>query len=219
MKLTEQPLHEEREALRPWLEIWNTTRPQAGGERARLPWSGRFVIGKLSVCDLIIEDDEWVSRRHIELDVHAGEVKFLDLGSMNGVLLNNKPATTGLLREGDTLRLGDTCLQLHCPQPGKATKRRLGPRPPGMDTRFDPVRAAVSDIDFRFDGNLIMFRREPLDALLAEKLNVLKRQARRLLDEFAKELGVPSEVVGSDRWQAVADICAGRNPGQHSGGA
>jgi len=58
-------------------------------ERLALPSSGqeRFLIGRASACDLML-DDPSVSRRHAELRRQGAEWLLLDLGSTNGTRLN-----------------------------------------------------------------------------------------------------------------------------------
>jgi pSer/pThr/pTyr-binding forkhead associated (FHA) protein len=67
-----------------------------------------LLIGRDPVCDLPVNDVE-VSRRHARLLAQSGGYSIEDLGSMNGTFVNEQRITTILsLKDGDTVRLGDT---------------------------------------------------------------------------------------------------------------
>jgi hypothetical protein len=70
-----------------------------------------MALGRDPSCAISIADAN-ASRRHATLtqDV-VGTWKITDLGSTNGILLNDRPITTALLREGDEITLGVTVLQ------------------------------------------------------------------------------------------------------------
>ena len=70
-------------------------RPAGAGRRAgvMLP-AGNQTIGRQSDCDLRLSDT-LVSRRHVRLFLAPGSAEILDLGSANGLLLNDEPATRG----------------------------------------------------------------------------------------------------------------------------
>jgi len=67
---------------------------------------GRFVIGRSASCQLSL-DDPMVSRQHALLIVEAGKVTIEDLGSRNGVLVNDVriPAVHTLV-DGDKVKIG-----------------------------------------------------------------------------------------------------------------
>jgi hypothetical protein len=74
---------------------------------ARLPLRGTLVVGREAGAGLILADRR-VSRRHLEI-VESGEgVRFRDLGSSNGTLLNGERRSEGELHCGDLLELGDS---------------------------------------------------------------------------------------------------------------
>ena len=57
--------------LRPWLSVWNVNQPSRV-RRVVLPVDGPFLVGTLPQCDLVIESDQWVSRRHVNFEAHGG---------------------------------------------------------------------------------------------------------------------------------------------------
>jgi type II secretory pathway predicted ATPase ExeA len=64
-----------------------------------------FVIGRSNANDLVIIDKE-VSRRHALIDCISGIFVIEDLNSKNGILVNRKRRSRALLRNGDTITLG-----------------------------------------------------------------------------------------------------------------
>ncbi len=75
-------------------------------------------IGRGDDCDLRINDDPYVSPRHVRIDQHAsGEFTIHDLGSTNGTFVKRADlpgfgkvplGSFGLLMPGDTIRVGRT---------------------------------------------------------------------------------------------------------------
>ncbi len=79
---------------------------------ARVTIDRSLVIGRDPSCDFVLQDPR-ISRRHLACDVDpAGGVTFRDLDSTNGVLLNGRRCSSGALRAGDELRLGDSDLEI-----------------------------------------------------------------------------------------------------------
>ena len=78
------------------------------GQRVPLP-AGNITIGRGNGCDLVLSDT-LVSRRHVRLFLAPGSAEILDLGSANGITLNDGPVTRGSWLPGDRLGIGDTVL-------------------------------------------------------------------------------------------------------------
>ena len=68
-----------------------------------------FLLGRVAGCDLVIDDTK-ASRKHARLVVDNGVVEIEDLGSSNGTLLNEKPVTRRVLRDGDRLQIGKSVM-------------------------------------------------------------------------------------------------------------
>jgi predicted component of type VI protein secretion system len=67
---------------------------------------GDFVVGRSAECDLVL-DDRLVSRRHARFEVDAASVRVEDLGSRNGVLVNDLRAAGAVaLRDLDRVTIG-----------------------------------------------------------------------------------------------------------------
>ncbi len=78
------------------------------GRRVPLPQS-TFTIGRSTRADLFI-DEEAVSRNHARISCDVGTHTILDLGSSNGVFVNEKPVTERKLEDGDRIRIGRTLI-------------------------------------------------------------------------------------------------------------
>ena len=78
------------------------------GHRVPLP-SGNITVGRGNNCDLVLSD-RLVSRRHVRLFLAPGSAELFDLGSANGITLNEEPVARGSWLPGDRLRIGDTML-------------------------------------------------------------------------------------------------------------
>lgn len=77
-----------------------------------------LVIGRGSEADLRI-NDPGVSRRHAEIQVRATgaliDLRIVDLGSTNGIVVNGKRVREAPLAEGSRIEIGNTRLLVHAP--------------------------------------------------------------------------------------------------------
>lgn len=69
--------------------------------------SGRVILGRSRECELRVADLN-VSRRHAEIRREDGAYWIVDLGSMNGTLVNGKRVERERLDDGDRITLGST---------------------------------------------------------------------------------------------------------------
>jgi hypothetical protein len=69
--------------------------------------SPKIVIGRSRDCDIRVSDPN-ASRRHAELRKDGDGYWIVDLGSMNGTLVNGKPVERVRLEDGDRITLGST---------------------------------------------------------------------------------------------------------------
>lgn len=95
-----------------------------------IQWSGRAVVigrSKQAGCDVVIDSDRRVSRRHarVEWDAVGGHYLVYDLQSTNGVYVNGKRVDNRILASGDRIRLGETVLlfEMH-PTPSEVPHSR-----------------------------------------------------------------------------------------------
>lgn len=68
-------------------------------------------IGRTSECDIVLPDDEKVSRVHARLDWDGAGWVLVDLGSTNGTLVNGERIKEKRLSAGDVIEIGDTQLR------------------------------------------------------------------------------------------------------------
>jgi len=83
---------------------------------ARATLDRRTVVGRDPSCDFVVIDPR-VSRRHLEIDLDGAKLRFRDLGSSNGTLLNGVRADAGELDLGDVIVIGDSELTLEPGEP------------------------------------------------------------------------------------------------------
>ncbi len=116
-------------------------------ERLALSWGpqlialpdGDFVIGRGSSCDLMLDDDK-TSRRHALIRSNHGSATIEDLGSRNGVVVNDEKITEcTALRAGDKIGIGAQSFEV------VAGRRRGAPAP----TAAENPRLAVSEAAVR----------------------------------------------------------------------
>jgi hypothetical protein len=73
---------------------------------SRLPLGEQpFVIGRLSDCDLVVEDP-LASRRHAEIRPEPDAYRLVDLKSLNGTTVNGSPVKEQVLGDGDIVGIG-----------------------------------------------------------------------------------------------------------------
>lgn len=99
-------------------DVMPTVEPLPADERSRLvcltsPFAGSefhivlgdIVVGRSPDCDVVV-DHPSVSKHHIRITTRSGEVRLLDLGSSNGVLVNGERTRDHALTAGDVVELG-----------------------------------------------------------------------------------------------------------------
>jgi len=96
-----------------------------GGHRRRLPVGEKIIIGRTDECGFVV-DDSAASRHHATVEKREQGFFLKDLESTNGTLVNGLRMLEGHLRSGDTIRIGDTELELEVedvaePDTGMAT--------------------------------------------------------------------------------------------------
>jgi hypothetical protein len=78
------------------------------GDRRYVLEGPKAVLGRGKECECVIRDPN-VSRRHAELQRNShGDWQIVDLGSTNGVKVNDRLVTTSRLSPGDDVTLGTT---------------------------------------------------------------------------------------------------------------
>lgn len=99
----------------------------------------RLVIGRGEEAGLMLRDPD-VSREHIEITRDLDGALARDLGSKNGLEINGKRLRERRLRQGDTLRLGETSIVYE--DPAEQALKGLEGQPDQVVTRTQPVNIA-----------------------------------------------------------------------------
>ena len=93
----------------------------------RVPWR----IGRIKNNDLVL-DDQSISRRHAEVSyLGGGQFELQDLGSSNGLFINNKQIDKAPLKNNDLIDVGDIKLRFTLADPAE---------PPESETVFVQTR-------------------------------------------------------------------------------
>jgi hypothetical protein len=79
---------------------------QTADSTRELLFIGRLTVGRATECDISLNDGK-VSRRHAEFDATGPVPRITDLGSRNGLLVNNRKVTSAELQVGDVIVIGD----------------------------------------------------------------------------------------------------------------
>lgn len=87
-----------------------------------------YLIGQLAGCDIVLTDP-YVSGRHARLFPRGDDWMISDLGSRNGVELEGKRVSEAYWMSGETVRLGQTSLQMNA-------HKQVEPVAPDEETSF-----------------------------------------------------------------------------------
>jgi hypothetical protein len=87
----------------------NGTPESRGEEQVFFLTHSVTVLGRAAEADLRL-NDPGVSRRHAELRLERDDFVIIDLGSTNGLRVNQAPVTRQSLRTGDRIEVGSTTL-------------------------------------------------------------------------------------------------------------
>ena len=72
---------------------------------------GTTTIGRDPANTISVTWDSSVSRFHCEVETGTDETVFRDLGSSNGSKVNGTAVSQAVLKPGDVIELGSTCLR------------------------------------------------------------------------------------------------------------
>lgn len=141
---------------------------------------GRFIIGRSESSQLCL-DDPMASRNHAAITMANGVLKLEDLGSRNGVFLNQRKVTEPeLLKHGDVIRIGGqemTVVQRRLGRADTVMQRRVG----RAETLAESPGGSTSSESFGLLGGLA-------DKAIAlghgeEAERILQRHLERVLED------------------------------------
>ena len=74
---------------------------------------GEFIVGRLGDCDLVLSNDNLISRKHAKFTINEAGCFVENMGSLNGVFVNkNKISQKQILNPGDEIIIGNHLLVL-----------------------------------------------------------------------------------------------------------
>ena len=88
--------------------ILTVTRGKCKTKQIRFTSPEKITIGRHHDCSIVLRE-ETVSRKHCELQILLPTIKGTDLGSLNGVYVNDEAVTNFELQSGDVLNIGINC--------------------------------------------------------------------------------------------------------------
>src|SRR5580700_2248850 len=107
--------------------------------------SERTTIGRVEENNFQISEPS-VSSRHCEILLRGNDVVVKDLGSTNGTFINGERITEeGVLKPGQTLRLGNVELKLDAPGAPSSAPAPAAPPPP----KKEPTKAVSGGVSMK----------------------------------------------------------------------
>ncbi|MBI3795917.1 MAG: protein kinase [Deltaproteobacteria bacterium] len=102
-----------------------------------------FIIGRAKDADFVIPKDDYISRRHVYLEICPPHCRLQDIGNTNPAHVNGEPFTERELADGDVVEVGYTQLRVSlsaqvtprvwkCPRCGHAIDLLPGEADPGQ---------------------------------------------------------------------------------------
>jgi transcriptional regulator with GAF, ATPase, and Fis domain len=73
--------------------------------------AGPVLVGQSIACDMRLTD-QLVSRRHASFELSERQLRLADVGSTNGTFVNGVSVVEALLRGGEVVRIGQTCIRV-----------------------------------------------------------------------------------------------------------
>lgn len=75
---------------------------------AKVDLEDHFWLGRCSICNLVVQGDQLVSRLHCTIQREGDVYRLSDMQSMNGTMVNGVSVRSTLLRPGDRIDMGET---------------------------------------------------------------------------------------------------------------
>lgn len=109
--------------------------------------AGELMVGRSRQCDVVLPSEN-VSRRHARLFVEEGHLYVEDAGSSNGIWVGGERVEgRGILKDGDTARVGDFHLRIKGGKRGADERvvyaRLIGRSPGAMDQTLEVIAATT----------------------------------------------------------------------------
>lgn len=145
------------------------------GSNLKLDPEKTVLLGRGDQADITILDPA-MSTEHAEISSSSGIVKIRDLGSSNGTLVNNELITSAVLKEGDTVKLGDTIFRFRSGKKQKQTESHKTPAVPAPPPTSRPPRREEEAKASPEDVQRVLAMKEKTNAIRAEVAKVIVGQ-------------------------------------------
>lgn len=106
------------------LRILSSNVAALAGEVYLVPHGGA-TIGRADDRTVVIKDER-VSRNHARVEATADGLRVVDLGSANGVWVDEKPVLEAVLRPGMRFRIAETVIEVQAPDPREGVIQEPG---------------------------------------------------------------------------------------------
>lgn len=128
-------------------EGWNLLLQSGPGAPVSLPLtSGALTLGRDPGCEICLQEDHRISRRHARITYEEGEWLLDDLDSANGTFVGRERVLRATpLEPGDKVTLGQTVLVLQQPN-GTPALKLVGSDFDGLETQFGETDAALAGL-------------------------------------------------------------------------
>lgn len=83
-------------------------------DQKTLHGSGKVTIGRNRSCDICVDHSK-VSRMHAAIELKAGQLTIVDLGSSSGTSVNGRSVSRAALKMGDVVAIGDCTVEVGRP--------------------------------------------------------------------------------------------------------
>jgi hypothetical protein len=169
-----------------WLDF-----PGAQAPERKMLVGHRVTVGRNPTNDIVLDGDSYVSSTHAILERVANGWSILDLTSRNGTYINGERISSPrILRTGDELRIGRTCLRFESAQTRRDTATAAGHNlVPSLTARETEVLLELCRPLF---GSSPV--REPAStASMAELFGVSEAAIKQILDRLYKKFEVNEE--------------------------
>ncbi len=156
-----------------------------GPDGAHHDLAGEVVtIGRDASNDVVLADDQRVSRAHAELRRRDGQWLVVDLGSRNGTLVNERKVQTHPLVDGDRVRLGASSFTFVIEADPRATVAG------SLDVRAVVGDAVATRLSDRERQVVALVADGLTDQQIAERLFISPSTVRSHLDRVADKTGL-----------------------------
>ena len=117
--------------------------PRGGPEKIVPLPEGLSVIGKDPSCDIVL-NDAYVSARHMSVHARKGAVLIKDMGSRNGVFIDDRKIEKAEAGDGQTIRIGETNILLRTDKTEEIIQEETDAKVPGLMGKCEAIKKVAA---------------------------------------------------------------------------